>query len=106
MLYEGDPCYELRRRFIRSFLDVMILHMLSSEPLWGYRMMNMLKEKFGIKVGPPVIYPLLDSMETDGLIEKEVVYEGRRRRNMYSATSKGIETVRCLEKILADFVKL
>ena len=24
--------------------------MLSSEPLWGYRMMNMLKEKFGIKV--------------------------------------------------------
>ncbi len=79
--------------------------MLSSEPLWGYRMMNVLNEKFGIKVGPPVIYPLLDSMEADGLIEGEEVYEGKRRRNMYSATRKGIETVRCLEKILADFVK-
>jgi DNA-binding PadR family transcriptional regulator len=105
MLSEGDPCYELRRRFIRSFLDVVILHMLSSEPLWGYRMMNVLNAKFGIKVGPPVIYPLLDSMEADGLIEGEEVYEGKRRRNMYSATRKGIETVRCLEKILADFVK-
>lgn len=79
--------------------------MLSGEPLWGYRMMNVLKEKFGIKVGPSVIYPLLDSMEADGLIEGEEVFEGKKRRNMYSATRKGIETVGCLEKILSDFVK-
>ncbi|MFB0558403.1 MAG: PadR family transcriptional regulator [Candidatus Bathyarchaeia archaeon] len=79
--------------------------MLEREPLWGYKMMSLLREKYGIKVGPPVIYPLLESMEGDRLIEGKEVYEGKRRRKLFSATQKGIETVKCLENIIADFVK-
>lgn len=102
---ELDTCIELRRRFVRSFLDIMILHMLEREPLWGYKMMSILKEGYDIKVGPPVIYPLLDSMEGNGLIEGKEVYEGKRRRKLYSATQKGIQTVKCIKNIVADFLR-
>lgn len=99
---EEDLCDGLRKRFARSFLDVTILHMLAREPLWGYRMMTFLRERHGVKVGPPVIYPLLDSMQTDGLIDGKDVYAGKRKRKMYSITSKGHENLKCLEKILSE----
>lgn len=96
---------EFSRRFARSFLDVTILHMLAYEPLWGYKMMAMLRERYDTKVGPSVIYPLLDSMEADGLVEAKEVYEGRRRRKMYSATEKGLGYVKCLKNILSEMVR-
>ncbi|MCW3978631.1 MAG: PadR family transcriptional regulator [Candidatus Bathyarchaeota archaeon] len=104
-MVEGELCEKLRTRFVRSFLDAVILHMLSGEQLWGYRMMTMLREDHGVKVGPPVIYPLLDSMEVDGLIEGSEVYDGKRRRKIYSATNKGSDYLRCLEKILSELVE-
>jgi DNA-binding PadR family transcriptional regulator len=101
-LSEEDPCNELRARFSRSFLDAVVLRMLIREPLWGYRMMTMLREDLGVTVGPPVIYPLLDSMEKDGLIEGRDAYAGKRRRKTYSPTQKGIEFLSCLGKILSE----
>jgi DNA-binding PadR family transcriptional regulator len=101
-LSEEDPCNELRARFSRSFLDAVVLRMLIREPLWGYRMMTMLREDLGVTVGPPVIYPLLDSMEKDGLIEGKDVYAGKRRRKTYSPTQNGIEFLNCLSKILSE----
>jgi len=99
---EEALCDGLRKRFIRSFLDITILHMLVQAPLWGYRMMTVLNERHGVKVGPPVIYPLLDSMEVDGLIEGKDVYAGKRRRKMYSITGRGSEHLKCLKKILSE----
>ena len=99
---DEDPCNELRTRFSRSFLDAVVLRMLVREPLWGYKMMTMLKEELGVTVGPPVIYPLLDSMEKDGLIEGRDAFTGKRRRMTYSPTQKGIEFLNCLGKILSE----
>ena len=100
------PCEEsfgsLRKRFARSFLDLLILRMLLREPLWGYRMMLMLREKYGIRLGPPIIYPLLDSMEADGLVESKEVYKGKRRRRVYRATRKGLELVGCFKAVVSD----
>ena len=94
----------LRKRFARSFLDLMILRLLVREPLWGYRMMQMLRKEHGIRVGPPVIYPLLDSMEGDGLMESEEVRDGGRRRRVYRATQKGLELVRTFEAVLSEMI--
>lgn len=105
MMAEEKLCNVLRTRFARSFLDAVILHMLASEPLWGYRMMTMLRDNYGVKAGPPVIYPLLDSMEAEGLIEGSEAYTGKRRRKMYSATQKGSEYLKCLEKVISEITK-
>jgi len=92
----------MRTRFARSFLDLLILRMLTREPLWGYRMMSMLRREHGIRVGPPIIYPLLDSMEADGLVESEEVYEGKRRRRVFHLTRKGLDLIKCFETVLSE----
>jgi len=95
--------HELQKRFIRGFLDIKIIKLLVEEPLWGYKMMGVLKEKYGIKVGPPIIYPLLDSMEADELIQAKEVYSGKRKRKVYSVLPKGDKMLEHMNRILKDF---
>lgn len=97
-----DACEGLRRRFARGFMDLIILRMLMREPLWGYKLMLTLRRDHDVRVGPPVVYPLLDSMEADGLVEGEDVFEGRRRRRVFRTTRRGIELVSCFEAILRE----
>jgi PadR family transcriptional regulator PadR len=97
-----EACKELRKRFARSFLDLTVLTMLAREPTWGYKLMAMVKEVHDIRVGPPVIYPLLDSLEADGLVECRESYAGKRRRKVYSVTPEGAEVVRCFGEILLE----
>ena len=66
MTEEEPGLAELKTRFVRGFLDVTIMKMLLEEPIWGYKMMEVLRDMYGVKVSPPVIYPLLDSMEKTG----------------------------------------
>ena len=103
MSEEEPGLAELRTRFVRGFLDVTIIMMLQEEPLWGYKMMGVLKDRYGVKVGPPVIYPLLDSMEADGLILAEEVYSGKRKRKVYRVLPKGETMLKNLDRIIKEF---
>lgn len=94
---------QLRKRFVRSHLDMVVLRMLSDEPLWGYKLMTSIKENHGVKVGPPVIYPLLDSLEEEGLIKFDEIYEGKRKRKVYSTTPDGIDRIERFKDILIEF---
>jgi len=99
----SEECSALRARFARGFMDLTILRILSGEALWGYRLMSLLEERYSVKVGPSVIYPLLDSMHSDGLIESEETLIGRRARKVYRPSEKGLEQLRCLQSVLAEF---
>lgn len=103
MSEEEPGLAELRTRFVRGLLDVTIMKMLQEEPLWGYKMMGVLKDRYGVKVGPPVIYPLLDSMEADGLILAEEVYSGKRKRKVYRVLPKGETMLKNLDRIIEEF---
>ena len=93
------------KRFVRSFLDVTLLSMLLSESLWGYRMMILLRERYAVKVGPPVIYPLLNSMEKNSLITSWETKQSNRVRKMYDITDEGKEYLKKFGKFLAELVK-
>jgi DNA-binding PadR family transcriptional regulator len=95
----------IRSRFIRNFLDITLIRMLSDEAMWGYNMMSRLKEVYGVKVGPSVIYPLLETMEKDGLIEAEEVFIGKRRRKIYRPTQKGLEYLESLVKAVSEILE-
>jgi len=103
MSEEEPGLAELRTRLVRGFLDVTVMKMLLEEPLWGYKMMGLLRDRYGVKVGPPVIYPLLDSMEADGLILAEEVYSGKRKRKVYKVLPKGETMLKNMDRILKDF---
>ena len=97
-----DARSSLRRRLARTFLDVLILQMVTEEPLWGYRLISTIRRRYDLNVGPPTIYPLLASMEAAGFVESEEVYEGRRRRKVYHTTPKGLERIECFKAVLLE----
>ena len=101
---EDEPeLTKLKTRFVRGFLDVTILKMLLEEPIWGYKMMEVLKDRYGVRVSPPVIYPLLDSMEKNGLILAEELYSGKRKRKVYKVLLKGETMLKNMDQILKNF---
>ena len=103
MTEEEPGLAELKTRFVRGFLDVTIMKMLLEEPIWGYKMMEVLRDRYGVKVSPPVIYPLLDSMEKNGLILAEEVYSGKRKRKVYKVLPKGETMLKNMDQILKNF---
>ena len=92
-------CPELLKRFVRGFLDLVVLSMLIEEPLWGYRLMALIKERYSLKVGPPVIYPLLDRMDNEQLVTSYETKQANRVRKMYEITDKGRQKLSCMKKI-------
>lgn len=106
MLGDISPEDDLRRRLYRSFLDIFLLRLIAEEPLWGYRLMEVLRERYNIRVGPPVLYPLLASLERRGMIESHEVPVGGRRRRIYHITSSGVEYTRCFEEIVREALGL
>lgn len=98
-----DACDELRRKFVRSFMDLIVIRLLADKPLWGYKLMTTIKDVYDIKVGPSVIYPLLDGLEEAGFIEGSEEYDGKRRRKIYRTTPEGLEQLECLGEILKEF---
>jgi len=99
---EITPCQEIRTRLVRSFLDVTVMSMLAKEPLWGYRLMTLLTERYGVRVRPPTIYPLLDTMESEGFIVGEETISGRRKRKQYRVTKKGFAQIACLKTVISE----
>jgi len=95
---------EIREKFCRSFLDLIIaLTLLRSGPISGYRMLTLIYKNFGILVAPSVLYPMLHSMEEKKLIKREKI--GKRSGAFYltdDGRSWVIERLNALTRVLAD----
>ena len=82
-----ETLLEIERRFINSFLDILILLTLYSQgrELGGYDIIKHLQADYGFLVSPGTVYSCLYYMERDGLLrgtpkwEKEGLLPNRRR---------------------------
>ncbi|KPV62533.1 MAG: Transcriptional regulator PadR-like family protein [Candidatus Bathyarchaeota archaeon BA1] len=93
MLDREASVSEFKRRFARDFLDVFVLRILQASPLWGYGIISKIQSDFGVRIGYGVMYPLLKSLERDGLIKSRLEFKGKRKRKVYEITSRGAELV-------------
>ena len=76
---------------LKGHIATLVLSVLSAQPRHGYEVMKILAERSqGVfDLGQGTIYPLLYSLEEQGLVKShEATVEGRRRR-VYSITSAG-----------------
>ena len=80
-------------RFSRNFLDVLVLRLVQTEPMWGYKIIKKAETLFGIKLRHGAIYPLLNSLEGSGFLRSKQEIRGRRKRRVYEATSKGTQFI-------------
>jgi DNA-binding PadR family transcriptional regulator len=81
----------------RKFLELYALRVISSTPQAGYDLIKGIERKTNGKWVPSkgMVYPLLDEMEGEGLIEIQEI--GERSKKIYRITEKGwreLESVR------------
>lgn len=79
---------KLFRKIFLAFVQIHILHHAEKEPFFGLWMIEELK-KHGYSISAGTLYPILHSMEIDGLlVREERVIEGKVRK-YYSLTTQG-----------------
>lgn len=79
----------LRKLFL-GFIHIHILHHAKEKPIFGVWMLEELKEH-GYNISSGTLYPILHSMEEDGLLSKEEKNVQGKIRKYYSTTEKGIQ---------------
>ncbi|MBC8462725.1 helix-turn-helix transcriptional regulator [Candidatus Bathyarchaeota archaeon] len=80
------------RRFFLGFIYIHILHHAKDKPFYGAWMIEELKNH-GYQTSAGTLYPILHSLQKEGLIKpEEKVVEGKVRK-YYSTTPKGEEVL-------------
>ena len=79
---------DLRRR---GLLPLLVLHLLGSGPSYGHELMDRVRDATGdlVTVNPNTMYPLLRTLERDGLVAGEWEHPERRSRRFYRLTDAG-----------------
>ncbi len=77
----------LRKLFL-GFIQIHILHHAKDHPIFGVWMLEELKEH-GYTISSGTLYPILHSMEADGLLDKEEKNVDGKIRKYYTTTEKG-----------------
>lgn len=80
---------QIVQRIFRNFTDIMILRLLKTEPMWGYKIKKHVQTKYDIKLRHGALYPLLNKLEKQGYIKSTKQQKGGRIRKIYHITSKG-----------------
>lgn len=81
----------LRKLFL-GFIQIHILHHAKEEPIYGTWMLDELKEH-GYSISSGTLYPILHSMEQDGLLLKQNKNVEGKIRKYYTTTPKGNEVL-------------
>ena len=84
----------LRRRTIKTFMDMLILAELQEKPLSGYDIISLIHKRFNVLVSSGTVYSLLYSLERKGLVAADV----DQRKRVYTLTTKGEETLDTVER--------
>jgi PadR family transcriptional regulator, regulatory protein PadR len=85
----GDPLIgDLRRA---GLLPLLVLHFASREPAYGNQLIERISQLTGgaLHVNPNTMYPLLRSLEAQGLVAGEWEHPERRSRRFYRVTDAG-----------------
>ncbi len=113
---ELKKAHSLPKLLTKSFLPFCILYLLSQKPRYGNEILNWLRDRAGLwAASPGTIYPLLQHLEQDGLIQGRWEPGIKRPRHVYEITNNGRTTLSKLQtsvlgqlksslKILGDLV--
>lgn len=87
------PSSGFQERFVRSFLDWVMLAILDRKPSYGYEMITIIGDEYGVFVSPGSLYPILYDLDEQGLITGTWDNPDKRTRKVYTLTPEGIEFV-------------
>jgi DNA-binding PadR family transcriptional regulator len=91
---------DMKRRFVKSFLDMLILKLIQKEPIWGYKILKKTEALYQIKLRHGALYPLLNTLEANGFIKSKQELQKGRLRKVYQITPKGKKLLKTYENFL------
>ena len=77
------------KQLTRGLLDIIVLELIRSEPMHGYRVITKIRKNFGTYFGPSTIYPLLADLQKNGHLKSQWDTNHDRPRKIFSITSEG-----------------
>ena len=96
---------ELVQRMIRNLLDIQLLRMVQTRPLWGYKIKKKVEENFNVKLRHGALYPMLNQLEQQGFLTSQRQTKGGRARKVYTITKEGKEYLQSYYNIIKDQIK-
>ncbi len=96
---------DMKRRFVKSFLDMLVLILVQSEPLWGYKILKKTENLYQIKLRHGALYPLLNALEQNGFLTSEKQYQKGRMRKVYTITPKGKQLIEEYNNMLKEQIQ-
>ena len=93
---------ELVQRITRNLLDIQLLRLVQTEPMWGYRIKKMVETRFNVKLRHGALYPTLNLLEKKGFLLSQKQQQGGRARKVYTVTNEGEEYLLNYYEILKD----
>ena len=104
----GNMINDIREKYKRAVLEMLILRLLTEEDKYGYQLkteINKRSEGF-ITLTEGVLYPPLYRMSHKGMIsERKVIVNVRRERVYYHIEPAGIEYLEMLEQEYDNYVE-
>jgi len=89
----------------KGILDFIILLLLRERSQYGYELLEYIKEKTGYDMAEGTIYPLLNRLKDDGLIDsKWVEMETGMPRKYYSITDAGLSGLESMKTFWISLV--
>ncbi|MEM3700884.1 MAG: PadR family transcriptional regulator [Candidatus Bathyarchaeia archaeon] len=93
---------EIVQRITRNLLDIQILRLLNTQPMWGYKIKKQIETNYQVKLRHGALYPLLNALEQKGFLKSQQQRQGGRTRKVYTITEKGREYIETYENILKE----
>jgi len=84
-----DFSHLMKQRFVKSFLDMLILRLIEAKPTWGYDIIKETEATYGVKLRHGALYPMLNQLEAKGLVKSRKELKKGRVRKIYEITKKG-----------------
>ncbi|HBV87712.1 PadR family transcriptional regulator [Desulfosporosinus sp.] len=83
---------QIYRKLFLGFIQIHILHHAKKDPIFGSWMLKELREH-GYNLSAGTLYPLLHTMDSAGLLEKEDRNVDGKIRKYYKTTEKGSDVL-------------
>jgi len=93
---------EMKRRFVKNFLDLILLQLIRNKPVWGYRIIKRTQQQYGVKLRHGALYPLLNALETAGFLQSRKALVKGRMRKIYEITPKGKQLIDSYHSFLKE----
>jgi len=96
---------EIVQRITKNLLDIQILRIIQTQPMWGYRIKKHVETRFDVTLRHGALYPLLNTLEEKGLLKSKKQQQGGRTRKVYELTRKGKEYIETYHDILKEQIQ-